>query len=115
MGIRIGFSSDRYSEEKVITEVIVSPGNPDPRNWEILESLQIDNCLIVEVKYPGCKNYEGRKILVYEGLTIEKLKKQKLIDPHFSENKKYYSPIARFEPTNRGWQMAEVFTKGWKK
>ena len=28
------------------------------------------------------------------------------IDPHFSDNKKYHSPIARFEPTDRGWEMA---------
>ena len=40
---------------------------------------------------------------------IEKLKAQKVIDPHFSESKKYYSPIARFEPTMRGWGMAMKF------
>ena len=41
--------------------------------------------------------------MVYKDCNIDKLKNQKLIDPHFAENKKLYSPIARFEPTIEGY------------
>ena len=44
--------------------------------------------------------------MVYENCSIDKLLKQKLIDPHFSENKKMFSPVARFEPTTKGWELA---------
>jgi hypothetical protein len=48
---------------------------------------------------------------VYKGIQggIEALKCQKIIDPHFSDNKNFYSPIARFVPTDDGWRMAEAF------
>jgi len=117
MGIGM-FSRDRYDEcscPKPVYEapVVVHPGNPDPANYQLVDTLTIGNFLIVEIKYPNCKNYEGRKILVYEGVTWQKLRSQKLIDPHFSANKKFISPIARFEPTDRGWRMATVFVKNW--
>jgi hypothetical protein len=58
------------------------------------------------LQYPDCKNNEGKKILLYENCKLADLIKQKYIDPHFSTAKRFYSPIARFEPTARGWQMA---------
>ncbi len=115
MGIRL-FSESKYPEEKyVYKDVPVDPlpGNPNPANYKIIDTLTFGNILIVEIQYPDCKNYEGKKILVYEGITWAELRKQKLIDPHFSNNKKYKSPIARFEPTERGWKMAESFAKMW--
>jgi hypothetical protein len=33
------------------------------------------------------------------------------LDPHFSENKEYLSPVARFAPTSEGWSMAEGLAK----
>ncbi len=110
MGIRL-FSHDEY--DSPIIGKIVPKGNPSPSNYKILETLTFGNMLIVEIQYPDCNNYEGKKILVYEGITISQLKKQKLIDPHFSENKNFYSPVARFEPTQKGWKMAESFAKMW--
>jgi hypothetical protein len=110
MGIRL-FSHDEY--DSPIIGKIVPKGNPSPSNYKILETLTFGNMLIVEIQYPDCNNYEGKKILVYEGVTISQLKKQKLIDPHFSENKDFYSPVARFEPTQKGWKMAESFAKMW--
>ena len=44
--------------------------------------------------------------MLFENVTMQQLKKQKLVDPHFSDNAKFYSPIARFEPTEKGWEMA---------
>lgn len=51
-----------------------------------------------------------KKRLVFENCTLEDLMEQKLIDPHFSENKNFHSPIARFEPTEKGWENAVKFT-----
>lgn len=80
--------------------------NPDPSNYTIEKHIGIRNYTIVQIIYHDCTNYEGRKILVYKDCTIDDLKRQDIIDPHFSENKKYHSPIARFEPTENGWTMA---------
>jgi hypothetical protein len=85
--------------------------NPNPANFRILHSEQIGDYLLLSILYPDCINYEGKKILVFKGVTLSELKKQKRIDPHFSENKLYHSPIARFEPTLTGWKMAQTFTK----
>jgi len=79
--------------------------NPNPANYTIVRSLVINGYLIIEIKYHDCTNYEGRKIMLYDSTLVE-LINQKLIDPHFSNNKKYISPIARFEPTKRGWKLA---------
>lgn len=90
-------------------EEIKSLPNPKPDNYKVLRTLQMRNFLIIEIQYLDCTNYEGRKIMIYEGICLADLKAQKSIDPHFTENKNYHSPIARFEPTKRGWEMAEFF------
>lgn len=84
-------------------------GNPDPNNYKILSHWSCGKFLVIKIKYPDCNNYEGKKILVYKNTTLEDLIKQKSIDPHFSNNKKYKSPIARFEPTDEGLRMALDF------
>lgn len=82
--------------------------NPDPENFVILRDKQVGKFLILEVQYPGCINYEGIKILLLENVTLESLKAhQKVLDPHFSNSGSIHHPIARFEPTKRGWAMAE--------
>ena len=80
--------------------------NPDPKNYVIEKLQMIGDYLVVEITYPDCTNYEGRKILVYENVTAKQLRKQKSIDPHFASNKRFHSPIARFEPTEYGWELA---------
>jgi len=84
--------------------------DPNPRadNWKILRAEEIKNNLVVEIKYPNCTNYEGRKILVYKNVKLIDLVNQKLIDPHFSDNVNYHSPFARLEPTANGWESALV-------
>ena len=80
--------------------------NPDPTNFIIKRASKIGLYLIIEVNYPDCTNYEGNKILVYYNVALKELEQQGNIDPHFSENKKYFSPVARFFPTDAGWNMA---------
>lgn len=106
MGLRL-FSRDSYDCNCNCND---TPNqNPDPSNWKIVEWKQFDEYLVVKIHYPDCTNYEGVKILVYENMTLPMLKKQKKIDPHFSENKEFKSPIARFEPTEDGWFRACFF------
>jgi len=89
--------------------------NPDPYNFKILDFTRDGKYMIVRVNYPDCKNYEGNKILVFQNVTTEQLHKLKALDPHFSNNPAVLSPIARFEPTDRGWLMAELFVDACKK
>ncbi len=83
--------------------------NPNPYKFKIVEWIQIGQYLTVKINYPDCTNYEGNKILVYDGIDIDDLRKYDAIDPHFSVNKKFKSPIARFEPTDQGWIYALKF------
>lgn len=81
--------------------------NPDPTNYKIIRSEQIGNRLLVMVVYPNCTTFEGKKILLFEGITLEELVEQKFIDPHFSQSEEHVHPIARFIPTEDGWAMAK--------
>lgn len=87
--------------------------NPDPSNYviELHKEYNDGLYLIVMIRYLDCKNYEGRKVLVFQDCKFDDLKKQKLIDPHFSDDKTFYSPIARFEPTDEGLRNAHVFVE----
>jgi hypothetical protein len=80
--------------------------NPDPRKYKILRYKCRGLCLVVEIEYEGCTNYEGRKVMLFRNTTINKLKQQGAIDPHFSDNTDMISPFARFEPTELGWYAA---------
>ena len=87
---------------------VVEDKNPNPMNCQIKGSIKIGRFLIVEVEYPN----EGNKIMVYENMTIEKLNDIKVLvglDPHFSKERPERSPVARFVPTIRGWDMARSF------
>lgn len=93
---------------------VPDPRNPDASKYVIVRHRKEGKFLIVEMNYPNCTNYEGDKILVYKDITITELKRQKLIDPHFSENQKFHSPIARFVPTEEGWRMAVIFAQNYE-
>lgn len=101
---------EKIAEKSGLIKKDVLP-NPDPYNWIINRSQKVGNYLIVDVTYPDCVNYEGKKIMVYEGINTKDLRDQKSIDPHFSSNKKFHSPVARFEPTEFGWEIAVKLAK----
>lgn len=100
MGLNILSSSSSF--DKIPTECV----NPDPKNFRIIKHQKINNFLLVMIKYPDAKNYEGQKILMFRNIELTDLLNQGVIDPHFSDNKRYISPVARFEPTDYGWQLA---------
>lgn len=100
------------------------PPDPDdgesPYRCEIVRSERVGRLLIVELQYEHATNYGGHKILVYDD--VDKFEFHLLpssvqrgdelsIDPHFIEPDEVYSPMARFEPTDRGWRMAYKLCK----
>lgn len=83
--------------------------NPNPRNFVIQRTHTCGQFVVVEIWYPDCINYEGHKILVFRGLSKQYIKRMPLIDPHFSATDIANSPVARFVPTEDGWNMALKF------
>ena len=110
MGMRIIGSSSSFDERNDNYNMESLP-NPDPNNYKIIRYEEINSNLLIEIKYLDCTNYEGRKILLYYDCKYISLIKQREIDPHFSENDKFYSPIVRFEPTERGWEMGKIMAR----
>lgn len=106
MGLSIGFSRDRYDDGCSKQHEPTPLPNPNPSRYTIIMHVQTEGYLLVLINYPDCTNYEGNKVLLYRGVTYSQLSKQKMIDPHFSENLKYASPLARFAPTSDGWGAA---------
>lgn len=82
--------------------------NPNPGRFKILKEQVIGKYLVLLVEYPGCTNYEGKKLLVYEGwkssagLLFHNLYR---LDPHFADN--VGAPIARFRPTEESLELIE--------
>jgi hypothetical protein len=112
MGIGPGSRSRSTFEQSICSSRIPSYEeqsklpNPNPSNYKIVKVQQIGDYLLMLINYPDCTNYEGNKILLYKDITLVKLLCQQKLDPHFCNNKKYHSPIARFEPTDFGWNCA---------
>lgn len=106
LGILSKSSYDKPTIVERIVEVFKPLPNPNPTRFKITAVRKIGTYLIALINYPDCKNYEGNKILIYQGLKIKELRAFKTIDPHFSNNIQYKSPIARFAPTKSGWRMA---------
>jgi len=104
-------SKSTYDQPK---QVVVKAPNPDPKKCTITSHQQIGYLLIVVVKYDGCNTFEGNKVLVYTHINVETVAKQLEtvgLDPHFSNNSKYHSPVARFRPDSYGLEMAVRFCK----
>lgn len=108
MGLRLFGSNSSYDPPTKKYRYVDGPPNPDPSNYIIKRHLQTSKYLLIEITYPDCTNYEGNKILLYKNATLQQLKDQVYIDPHFSKNITLRSPIARFEPTQNGWNMAKT-------
>jgi hypothetical protein len=106
MGIYFGRNSIKKTESTYETQK-VSKFDPNPANFEILNSIERFGNVALYIKYPNCKNYEGNKILVYKGVGKNQIVNLKEIDPHFSDDGSL-SPVARFEPTQRGWILAMI-------
>jgi len=87
--------------------------NPNPRNFKFKKIEIMEEYALAWINYPDCTNYEGDKILVFENMSLTDMANMNRIDPHFCDGE-HPSPIARFEPTERGWDMAIAFITGWR-
>lgn len=121
MGMSLFHVSECGCGEKVVEKIVQRPvyvnktlPNPNPNNFNIVKIETVNCFTVVIVKYPDCTNYEGVKILVYKDLELSTIVNAKFLDPHFCENKICCSPVARFEPTEQGWNMAINFCQNWK-
>ena len=79
----------------------------DLPKWKIRASVQIGEYCVLDMEYPNCSNFEGRKILVFKDKETS-LSKQKHIDPHFYEKSNL---VARFHPSGKGWVDAVAFVR----
>ena len=75
------------------------------KNFNILRDRVISTHTIIEIEYPDCKNYEGRKIILFKDTSLHTILKLNEIDPHFTDAD-VPKPFARFEPTEDGWNCA---------
>lgn len=76
--------------------------NPIPTLFNIISTHYVNGYTVAVVMYPNCTNFEGKKVLVYEGNIIDELKNAKSVDPHFFDEP--LSPIARFSPNINGFK-----------
>ena len=114
MGVFKAFSSDirdfgfENQQPKIIEKIIRVKSTPDPKNFKILKKAIANGYPILKVNYPGVKNYEGDKILMYpKYFNLDIIKNR--MDPHFFTAGD--SPIARFESTKYGWELAITLAK----
>lgn len=90
------------------------PGNPNPNRYWIKQNVVQGRYVICMIVYPDARNYEGKKILVYEA-PLSTILNATALDPHFCDHKDHLSPIARFPPTDVGWKMAFTFVAAMMK
>lgn len=82
--------------------------------YEVMQSAQIGEHLVLKVKYPSCSrcSFEGEKVIVFLRTTLLDAVRWKKIDPHFREQTGSTShseappPAARFPATDEGWADA---------
>ena len=88
-----------------LSSILTTTLNPDIRKFKIIQYIKCGKYLMVRIRYKNCLSFKGDKILVFENISIKKLKKCDIIDPHFLEEG--LSPIARFRPTKDGWKIGK--------
>jgi len=96
------------------------PKTPDASNYTIEEVEWVTTTILVlKVKYPNCFAcaFEGNKVMVFVGVSVQQAMRWKKIDPHFRDPKlkglpsDAPSPAARFPGTPEGWTDAVAYAK----
>jgi hypothetical protein len=87
---------------------VVAPA-PNPKDFNIIRHLIVEDIVIMEIGYPDCNTFEGKKICVYRSQRKWELFDAKELDPHFTEE--IHSPIARFPANDIGWKNAYRFAQ----
>ena len=103
------------NKKEIATQINAVPINnkPNPYQFQILRKYVYKSYVLIMVRYPDCKNYEGKKILLFSNNTgsYGGILYKDFLDPHFFED---YPLIARFLPTQEGWELGLNFIKGLK-
>ncbi|TRZ48528.1 MAG: hypothetical protein D4S01_10175 [Dehalococcoidia bacterium] len=102
----IGMVGEEYGIPYDNVKIIAMPPNPDPKKFAIYKCRTKGEYTLLFLKYAGCTNYEGFKILLFKE-NVQTILTPKEIDPHFCDGD-HPSPMARFEPTNEGWNLASA-------
>ena len=84
-------------------------GDPQPHRFEVISVELLDGYTLAKIKYPDCQNFDGIKILIYEGDVRDEINNAKILDPHFLE--KGLSPVARVKPAYGGFDAIKFLTK----
>jgi len=100
MGMPTGLCSTKYTPN-------APAPNPNPERWKLISVKKFKRAYVLKVLYLDATNFEGVKIMVYEG---EYQGTPTHLDPHFAEVG--LSPIARFKPTQHGYQLACLVAEG---
>lgn len=82
------------------SDISKSP-NPNPFRYSIVKQEFFGNYNLVEAFYFGCTTFNGHKLML---LTTRNI--LKCLDPHLLGGD--HPVIARFEPNERGWEMARL-------
>ncbi len=82
----------------------------DPTEFVVAHTEQIDGHVVAMIVYLSVQNYEGKKVMVFANTTAKQLSCCRLLDPHFVTDAPIGAliPVARFEPTQRGWKLARI-------
>ncbi len=107
-GPMIALSGPRETSQSPKTRIEVVLPNPDPRKFNIEKIAQTGTYICALVNYPGCTNYEGRKILVFENTSEQDLTEATTLDPHFIEGGNLK---ARLRPDDEGWEDALLLAR----
>lgn len=130
MGLFSPFSSGRAAAgrrapcDPIPTQFLVrhiyQEGKVAPVGWEATRKVQSNRTpkasvkrlwgksgyLLAEIVYPNCPTFEGRKLILFAGVTAAWLRAQTAIDPHFTEGGHI---VARFAPTPEGLRLAKRY------
>lgn len=92
---------------------VISSPQPNPAEFRFgrIEEFPENGAIVAEVIYPNCTNFEGRKVIVFQGISKKELVHQRTLDPHFSQKGIGIHIVARFKPTGIGWGLAKKFAK----
>lgn len=88
---------------------VQDPRNPDPHRFHINRIYEIADVTVVDVTYPNCTTFDGRKILVFDGHCMALLKVARVLDPHFLSSN---TLIARLRPDAAGMRLLDRITGG---
>ena len=105
MGLGIGCSSCSCIANPTVQKRSRN-SSPSPKKFRIERVLRLDRYSIVQAHYDEATNFEGEKLMLYKDVDRDWFDNTKELDPHFCDTGTHPSPIARFEPTGPGLEMA---------